>query len=715
MSNISMNLLVDEAVRTQTAVSASYSVHGSAEPSDLIMESIADESLAAFAPITDADVPHAVMTNHNSSASDNTDTAEAEDEEEYLSEDGIASDATDEDSPAAGASCGSDTEPQQIVPDYSRLFSPNGAMVNPTQRHATTASPLVFAASPTTSGMPGGGIWEPETLVMLPSFQLVMREDGLFGRKNKPKAEMYKVCGPFSFSTLVDASGTPFALLVKRVPMPHIVLFRADVHTRFRKCMSTLMDNGFWVSGEPGASRMLQAFLLEQEVNAPTQRATEQPGWFHDNHGGISFAHPGLTLPGAPILVCDDAVCVYQADAMRGSLEGWQSSIGARCAGNWHFVFAISAVLSSVMLRLMNMPGIGFHFFGSSSVGKTTLLLVAASLLPWADKKPVASWRATDNALEELCSRCNDLAMFLDEMGEIEPAALNKAIYMIGNGKGKRRWRSKLSQWTLQYLSSGEISTKMCLDSAGIRQTEGQTVRLLDIPVEVEGGYGAFHHLHNGLSAPELSRYLMEAAGDEHGTVMNTFLQCLLQDTAGARNTVAAYMQNFKSEFVGWPDNVTGRALDYFALAAATGELAISWGILPWQAGHAREGALRIFEVWRDHHRESTRSLADQIMARLEYARLHLGVRFLPFPSGVKSLGDLGTAFGYFRNNAGYTELLLTEDGFSRLFKGFLPLAVKRVLDARGIIRRDGRSYTLKRSLPGSVSTRCYVLNIPKS
>ena len=94
--------------------------------------------------------------------------------------------------------------------------------------------------------------------------------------------------------------------------------------------------------------------------------------------------------------------------------------------------------------------GGGFHFFGPSSRGKTTIQRAAASV--WgrgsADPGFIRSWRATANAQEAAAAQVTDTLLALDEIGVADSRDAAAAIYQLAAGVGKRRSRRDESAGT---------------------------------------------------------------------------------------------------------------------------------------------------------------------------------------------------------------------------------------------------------------------------
>jgi uncharacterized protein (DUF927 family) len=82
---------------------------------------------------------------------------------------------------------------------------------------------------------------------------------------------------------------------------------------------------------------------------------------------------------------------------IKGTLDGWKSEVAAKCAGNSRLLFSLGTAFASPLLPLAQIESGGFHLVGTTSIGKTTALNLAASV---AGLKTIPSWRSTSNALE---------------------------------------------------------------------------------------------------------------------------------------------------------------------------------------------------------------------------------------------------------------------------------------------------------------------------
>src|SRR5690606_4983447 len=200
--------------------------------------------------------------------------------------------------------------------------------------------------------------------------------------------------------------------------------------------------------------------------------------------------------------------------------------------------FAVSAAFAGPMLNLRGSETCGFHFCGDSSLGKSTLLKVAASVYGSPAHYP-RTWRSSDNALEGTAAAHSDCLLVLDEIGQIEPRIVGETVYMLGNGEGKSRAtetggaRSVTHRWRLVFLSSGEKTLLDHMAEAHKKPQAGMEIRLLAIPATPHSdsakqqALGIFENAGGFSGGAELSGHLMDQAAQHHGTALVGWLEYL--------------------------------------------------------------------------------------------------------------------------------------------------------------------------------------------
>lgn len=284
----------------------------------------------------------------------------------------------------------------------------------------------------------------------------------------------------------------------------------------------------------------------------------------------------------------------------KGTLEEWQQ-IAKFSIGNSRLIFALSMSFASILLTPLGLESGGVHFQGTSSLGKTTILRVAAS--SWGGKNYLLTWRATTNGLEGIAMNHNDTLLCLDELGQSDPDKIGEATYMLANGSKKVRsdalgFSKPTAQWRILYISSGETNLAGHLMQAGKKTRAGQEVRILDIPADT-GKYGAFENLHNHPTGDSFVKALNALTSKFYGSAATRFIELLIANKDEYLLMARDKMQQFEKECL--PLNASGqvaRVLNRFAVIAAGGEIATAMGITKWEKGEASMGIKSCFESW---------------------------------------------------------------------------------------------------------------------
>lgn len=405
-----------------------------------------------------------------------------------------------------------------------------------------------------------------------------------------------------------------------------------------------------------------------------------------------------------------------------GTVSVWREQVAAVVLGNHRLVFAIATAFASPLLSPLGAQGVGFHFRGGSSIGKTTLLRLAMSVC--GDHRKMHQWRATDNALEALAALHNDALLCLDELGEADPKAAAAAAYMLANGKGKGRSTRtgemrRIATWRLLFLSTGELSLADLLASDGKKIKAGQLVRIVDIPVDGGKGLGIFDTLPEGFAqSGAFADYLKEAVSQQHGAVLRYYLHKLTANLAAYIASVQELRVEWKAQYV--PEQADGQVLrvaDAFAIVAAAGELATDMGLTGWQAGDAGTAAAVCFNAWL-HNRGGFGSQEERdALKQVKYFFEQNGAAMFTY-EGLRLQDDRTMYRKGYRDNEG--DYFVFTEAFERdVCRGFDKRYVAKLLRGRGLLvpATDGKDSIVKRILckGGEVGTamtskavRCY-------
>lgn len=404
-----------------------------------------------------------------------------------------------------------------------------------------------------------------------------------------------------------------------------------------------LSSCGLDMGTHPEARRALVEFLTAVHVAARV-RTVPRTGWYRPAAGGNAFVLPGRTIGSAGSEVVrldiDPLPTIYQE---RGTLAGWQAQVAARCGGNSRLTFAVSCGFAGPVLALADDEGGGINFRGGSSQGKTTLVDAAASVWGAPSKTgPDAfthTWRHTDNAMETTAASHTHALLPLDELGMADGNALANMLYMLANGAGKGRSRAGGGNregvtWLTLILSSSEESAARIIESAHHRIKAGIELRLLDVPVAVPGGYGAFERLHGEADGAAFVNVLRRGLVAEHGTAGPAFVAWLADrlkanpDFMGAEiwPRITAWC---RAEVPAGADGQVQRAARRFAMVAVAGEMAGEAGVTEWSEGAADAAAALVFRAWLAE-RGGAGSREDQYLfaALRKFVGMHAAARF---------------------------------------------------------------------------------------
>lgn len=288
----------------------------------------------------------------------------------------------------------------------------------------------------------------------------------------------------------------------------------------------------------------------------------------------------------------------------KGSLSEWNEHVGKYAEGNSRLVLATVAGIVGPMLRLCNKKSSGVHLYGASSSGKTTCLEVCVSTKGGPDG--IISWRATDNAMENIAVAHNDSTIATDEVSQGTAHSVSSTNYMLANEQGKARANRsgdlrKVQTWRLFQLSSGELTLDEKLSEEGGKgQTAGQSVRLVSFRADT-CTYGVFDDLKGFRTGSEFANHLKTAVKDYYGTPFIAFVESVVGRKEEIAAKIAAMEKAFAVEFLPDTESVDGqvsRVLSAFIFLAAVGEVAIEHGVLSWAQGSAKEGVKRCFNDW---------------------------------------------------------------------------------------------------------------------
>jgi len=551
--------------------------------------------------------------------------------------------------------------------------------------------------------------------------QYEMRKDGLWYVDPHGKRSDLHLCGPISAAALTrDCGGCAWGLLLEwkdlegrshEWAMPRALLAGDGMEVR-----RAFLDQGLYVANGRSAREKFAAWLGAVQPHQMA-RCVARIGWHGDG-----FVLPDKTfgpIHGRMLLQTERED--YKFNVL-GSLADWRQEVADLCSGNSRLMFSVSAAFVPPLIHLTDAESGGVHFKGDSSIGKTTMLEVAASV--WGGggvKGYVRQWRATDNGLEGLAAMHCDALLPLDEMSQIDAKAAGAAAYMLANGSGKHRAgrggeRRPPAEWRLLFLSTGEIGLADMIteDSRGRRIRAGQQVRIVDVPANAGAGHGIFENLHGYSGGDVFAGRLRDGTRRCYGTPARAFLNGIAHDREGISTTVAGFRDEFVSEVC--PASVDGqvkRVAERFGLIAAAGELAIALGILPWAKDDAKDAAKRCFGDWLAARGDTgPAEIAAGIAVVRRFIEFHGEGRFADWDQNDSNRTIMNRA-GFRRHSCdGGIEYLIFPEAWKEILAGFDSNAIGNALAAHNLLAKDsdGKLQSRHRNPETKKVTRFYLV-----
>ena len=466
--------------------------------------------------------------------------------------------------------------------------------------------------------------------------------DGLFFVKyddSDPSNILYKqkmfVCSPIEViaKTRDTSSGTWGRLLQWRDDdsvlhtwsMP-LSLLQGDA----REYRKELASQGLNITTNSKQRNYLDTYIQDYPIH---KRAlcVDKLGW----HGEQYILPDGaIGSDGKQLIVYQSAHAINSTLAQQGTLAQWRDELCKKLADQSRFVFSIACAFAGQLLELLNDDGGGFHILGSSSMGKSLSLKLAASVWGNPDKY-VKTWRSTDNALEGTASEHNDSFLPLDEISECDPKIVGKAVYMLANGQGKGRSTTTghnrtAKTWRIIFLSNGEESLQNFMAQAGQKTNAGIEVRVAHIDADAGQGLKTFDSLVLAATGAAQADKIKELSHAYYGVAGIVWLEHITNDKAATTATAKQFVSDFMSKYSDLAPQAH-RVAKRFAIVAAAGEMATQADITGWQAGQATTAVMTCLDNWLDNYGRDGEHEQRQIIKHIQsFIEQHGSSRFQP-------------------------------------------------------------------------------------
>ena len=479
-----------------------------------------------------------------------------------------------------------------------------------------------------------------------------------------------------------------------------------------REYRKELASQGLNITTNPKQRSYLDTYIQNYPIH---KRAlcVDRLGWHEAQYMLPDGAIGG---DGKQLIVYQSAHAINSTIAQQGTLEQWRDELCKKLAEQSRFVFSIACAFAGQLLALLDDDGGGFHLLGSSSMGKSLSLKLAASVWGKPDSY-TKTWRSTDNALEGTASEHNDSFLPLDEISECDPKVVGKAVYMLANGQGKGRSTTTghnrtAKTWRIIFLSNGEESLQNFMAQAGQKTNAGIEVRVAHIDADAGKGLKTFDSLVLADTGAAQADKIKELSQAYYGVAGIAWLEHITSDKAATTATAKQFVSDFMSNYSDLAPQAY-RVAKRFAIVAAAGEMATLAGITGWQSGQATTAVMTCLDNWLDNYGRDGEHEQRQIIEHIKaFIEQHGSSRFQP--CHIHMHQDFETKI---TNRAGYHnydtgEYYFSTSTFDEVCSPFNKSKVLQVLDeARLLNVTESDRKTCRVSLPFKKNrTRVYAI-----
>jgi hypothetical protein len=276
-----------------------------------------------------------------------------------------------------------------------------------------------------------------------------------------------------------------------------------------------------------------------------------RPGWVQLDDGTTVFAaysdkvifHPDPKMAAAERHL-----------GSKGSYEQWVVGIRLMVEKSPMLGYFMTAALAAPLLEPLHLSGFVVDQFGRTSTGKTTTLRVVASMFgkPGGNEGNglVSPWNATPTYAEEILKFYSHLPVFCMDSQDLQPPALERMAYMVGNGAGKGRGAKEggtreRAEFKSVLLSDGEAAMYDWLDQGGAKarvlSIHGSGVAGLDAS-DIDM-LNAVIHEHYGVVGPKF----LEKVAEKWHELTPMYHRYHEQIAAKAKNSVEKRMSAYFS------------------------------------------------------------------------------------------------------------------------------------------------------------------------
>ncbi len=354
---------------------------------------------------------------------------------------------------------------------------------------------------------------------------------------------------------------------------------------------------------EPGAAKLVEAAIKSEPRYHRLH--VRQLGWLPGRKGfalkrRVIYARAGARKLRPPLWVNDRQVGDLKS---RGTLEQWQRHVARPALRSTRLMLILAAAFAAPLVRISGLQNFGINLFGESKVGKTTALLLGASVIGIGTERALPNWNSTRNAFLETAQGFKDLIMPANEVGLLAGKrrdaypSIREWIYAFSEGHDRVRHSSSTiatnwasSSWQGIFVSTSEYSFNDYAAFSGETRGSGEFARCLDVAAVAKGHATVFDSYPTNVERERRKRWartqlteLRRNCARFHGTALEPYISHLITISRQLPRKVEAHCAKFmKAVRAMHLDGALEHAGRNFALIYAGGCMAIEAEVLPW-------------------------------------------------------------------------------------------------------------------------------------
>lgn len=352
------------------------------------------------------------------------------------------------------------------------------------------------------------------------------------------------------------------------------------------KAVQMLNDQGVQLAVDHGAHaiRALGYWAGAEGIrpqDRPSITLASRCGWYDQNRvyvQGVNVVGPGSERWEADT----NSELIKRRVRSAGTFEQWHTAAG-KLYNTPGLRAAVGLALLGAVLTPLDARAWGINLFGNTSLGKSTVADVVASV--WGHPDDTRSqWNGTAIGLIGVAQSMDAACLVMDELGQWTgtAASLAQLAYALAEGSDRNRGRrdgslAKRATWRTTIFSTGETSMA---DKLGDELRGGHGVRILDLDIK-KGSW---------ITSAQHSRDCVETARSLYGVAGAAWVEHLTRDLevwARLRNNASIWHEERSKDATGQED----RILRHIGYLAAVLIEASNAHLVPWSAETSQEVA----------------------------------------------------------------------------------------------------------------------------